>query len=63
MGYFRFHRSLRLFPGLRLNLSKTGPSLSLGVRGATLNLGRKFTWTTLSLPGTGLSYITRKRRR
>ena len=62
MGYFRFHKSLRLFPGLRLNFSKTGLSISLGGRGASLNLGRRMVQTTLSLPGTGLSYITRKRR-
>ena len=31
-------------------------SLSAGIRGFTLNIGRKGTRTTTSLPGTGLSY-------
>jgi hypothetical protein len=52
----RFHKSLRIARGLRLNLSKTGPSLSLGGKGLTFNLGKKGTRTTLGLPGSGLSY-------
>ena len=62
MGYFRFHKSLRLLPGVRLNASKTGVSWSFGFPGAHLNIARRFIQTTLSLPGTGLSYITRRRR-
>ena len=61
MGYF--HRSLRRLPGLRLDLSKSGLSLSFGVLGARLGLSRKFMQTTLSQPGTGLSYIWRNRRK
>ncbi len=57
MGYFRFHRSLKLIPGVRLNLSKTGASVSLGVRGARLNLGPRGVRTTVGIPGSGLSYI------
>ena len=39
---FRFHKRLRIFPGLWINLSKRGGSLSVGGRGATINvsLGR-----------------------
>ena len=61
MAYLRFHRSVRLLPGLRLNLVKTGPSLSLGPRGARLNVGRAGWRTTFSLLGTDLSLINRKR--
>ena len=53
---FRFSRSLRLAPGIRVNLSKSGSSLSLGRRGATLNFSKRGTRATVGLPGTGLSY-------
>ena len=53
---FRFHRTVRLFPGLRLNVSKSGVSASIGTRGAWLTFGRKGTRATVGLPGTGISY-------
>ena len=53
---FRFHRTIRLLPGLRLNVSKSGVSTSIGTRGAWLTFGRKGTRTTVGLPGTGISY-------
>lgn len=65
---FRYRKSIRLAPGLRINLSKSGPSLSVGRRGATVNFGPKGTKLTVGIPGTGLSYqtklgpSTRKRR-
>ena len=52
----RFHRTVRLFPGLRLNLSKSGVSASVGTRGAWFTFGRNGTRTTVGLPGTGISY-------
>ena len=53
----RFRKSIRLVPGLKLNLSKKGlSSLSVGGKGMTYNIGRKGTRTTGSLPGSGLSY-------
>lgn len=39
-----------------MNLSKSGPSLSLGPRGLKHTIGPRGSRTTLSLPGTGLSY-------
>jgi len=59
---FRFRRSIRLLPGLRVNLGKKGASLSVGGRGATLNWSAKGTRTTVGLPGTGLSYTHYERR-
>ncbi len=56
----RFHKSLKILPGLRLNISKSGPSLSLGGAGASLNLGKKGARATLGAPGTGLSYTSSK---
>ena len=53
---FRFRRTIRLGKGLRINISKSGTSLSLGHRGATVNFGPKGEKLTLGLPGSGLSY-------
>jgi len=53
---FRFRRSVRLFPGLRLNVSRSRVSGSIGGRGAWLTIGPKGTRATLGIPGTGLSY-------
>ena len=55
---FRFRRSLKLFPGVRVNLSKSGTSLSLGGKGLSYNIGAKGTKTTAGIPGSGLSYST-----
>jgi len=58
---FRFRRSLRLAPGLRINLAKKGASISVGGRGFTRNFSRRGVRTTVGLPGTGLSYSTPRR--
>lgn len=60
---FRFRQALRIFPGLRLNLSKSGVSASVGVQGATLNVGRKGIRGTVGVPGSGMSYSTMLLRR
>jgi hypothetical protein len=64
MGW-RFRKRKRIGPGMSLNLGKRGGSLSVGRRGASVNVGRRGTTGTLSLLGTGLSYVARlgKRRR
>jgi hypothetical protein len=41
MGSFRFYHRVRVFPGLSVNLSRSGPSLSVGVRGAHVTVGRR----------------------
>jgi hypothetical protein len=53
---FRFHKSLSLLPGLRLNLSKSGPSVSVGGKGLSYNIGPKGSRQTVGLPGSGISY-------
>src|SRR5690348_12075074 len=52
----RFHRVFSILPGLRINLSKTGLSTSVGPRGADVNIGRHGVTTNAGIPGTGLSY-------
>ncbi len=52
----RFRKTVRILPGIRLNVTKKGlSSLSVGGKGATWNIGRKGTRTTVGLPGTGIS--------
>ena len=53
----RFQKRIKIFPGVYINLSKSGVSASVGGKGATVNVGstgRKM--VTVGLPGTGLSY-------
>ena len=53
----RFRKSIKLFPGVRFNFSKSGISTSLGVEGATINVKPGCaTSATVGIPGTGLSH-------
>ncbi len=52
----KFRKRIRLLPGIWLNISKSGVSTSIGGKGATVNIGKQGTKSTLSIPGTGLSY-------
>jgi hypothetical protein len=61
MGW-RFQRRRKLLPGVTLNVGKRGGSLSFGPRGAKLNAGRRGLTGTLTLLGTGISYVKRLRR-
>ena len=58
MGNFRFYRRVSIFPGLSVNLSKSGPSLTVGMRGAHMTFGSSGVTRTVGIPGTGLSYRT-----
>jgi len=55
---FRFSRSIKILPGVRLNFSGSGISTSIGPKGATINIGKRGTRATVGLPGSGLSYST-----
>lgn len=55
MGW-RFRQSFTVIPGLRLNLSKSGLSASIGGAPFTMNIGSHGLTETLSIPGTGISY-------
>jgi hypothetical protein len=54
----RFRKSVGVLPGVKVNLSKTGVSTSVGGHGATMNIGTRGRTVTLGIPGTGLSYRT-----
>lgn len=54
--HWRFRKSFKPIPGLKLNLSKTGMSLSIGGAPFTMNLGSRGSVATGSIPGTGISF-------
>lgn len=56
---FRFRKTIKLAPGLRLNLGTRGASLSAGPRGASVTFGRNGVFGNVGIPGTGISYRTR----
>jgi hypothetical protein len=53
---FRFRHSFKIIPGVRLNLSGSGASVSLGPRGAHFTIGPHGTRTTVGLPGSGITW-------
>ena len=54
-----FRQRFKILPGVHLNLSANGLSVSLGAPGATINLSpKRGTRLALGIPGTGLSYRT-----
>lgn len=52
---FRFQKRVKLLPGVTVNLSKSGVSTSVGVKGARITKGHGQTRATVGLPGSGLS--------
>jgi hypothetical protein len=59
MGFFRFRKIIPLGKLFRINLSKTGASLSAGQPGATINIRKDRVDGTVGIPGSGLSYKER----
>jgi hypothetical protein len=57
---WRFRRRLKILPGLWISLSKKGGSLSVGGHGLTANISKKGVRETVGLPGTGISYQTKR---
>lgn len=50
----RFRKSVKLAPGIRMNLSGGGLSWTLGPRGASIGIGKRGTYLNSGIPGTGL---------
>ncbi|WP_406868121.1 DUF4236 domain-containing protein [Paraburkholderia fungorum] len=50
-----FRKSIKIAPGIRINLSKSGISTSIGGKGFTYNTRGRI---TTSIPGTGIRYTT-----
>lgn len=62
MGW-RFQRRKKVLPGLTLNVGKRSASLSAGPRGSKVSAGTRGVGATLTLLGTGLAYVWRRRKR
>ena len=59
---FRFWRRMKIAPGVTVNLSKSGGSLSFGPRGAKFTVSPRGRRTTMGIPGTGLFYTATSSR-
>lgn len=55
----RFRKSIKLAPGIRMNLTGGGLSWTLGPRGASVGIGGRGTYFNAGIPGSGLSSRTR----
>jgi hypothetical protein len=51
----RFRRTFKILPGVKVNVSKGGISVSVGTRGFHLTFGRHGVRQTVGIPGSGLS--------
>lgn len=51
----RFRKSIKLAPGVRINISKNGISTTIGRKGASVSLGKSGVYANLGIPGTGIS--------
>lgn len=56
---FRFRKSKKILPGVRLNFSKSGVGVRVGGKHAGISVGSKGTRMSASIPGTGISYSTK----
>nr|DAF74069.1 MAG TPA: Protein of unknown function (DUF4236) [Caudoviricetes sp.] len=54
----RFRNTIKIAPGVKLNISKSGISTSIGERGNTVNISKRGVRSTIGIPGTGISYST-----
>jgi hypothetical protein len=50
----RFRKSIKLAPGIRMNLSGSGVSWTIGPRGASVGIGKRGSYLNAGLPGSGL---------
>jgi hypothetical protein len=57
MGW-RMFRRITIAPGVRVNISRSGPSLSIGPRGFKKTFSRRGVRTTIGIPGTGVYYTS-----
>lgn len=53
---FRFGKSINLGGGARVNLSRSGVGLSVGGKGGRVGIGPRGGYSSLNIPGTGISY-------
>ena len=51
----RFRRSVKIMPGVKMNFSTSGPSLTVGPKGFTTTFGKRGKYRNVGIPGTGIS--------
>lgn len=56
---FKFRKSIKVAPGVKVNVTHKGIGVSAGVKGARISTGPSGSRITTSLPGTGISYEQR----
>lgn len=58
---FRYRQSIKIAPGVRVNIGKKSVGLSVGTKGfrKSINSSGRVT-TTIGIPGTGISYVDSK---
>ncbi len=52
----RFRKSIKILPGVRVNIGLKGASLNVGPRGASVSISKQGVYTNASIPGTGISF-------
>lgn len=56
-----YRKKIKIAPGVNLNISKKGvSSVSIGKRGASLNINKHGSRATFGIPGSGISYTTKR---
>lgn len=55
----RFRKTIKICKGVKVNVSKSGLSYTIGMPGMSINTGKRGTFANLGLPGTGISYRSR----
>jgi hypothetical protein len=51
----RFRKSVKIAPGIKINLSKSGVSTTIGGKGISANIGSRGAFLNTGIPGTGIS--------
>ena len=50
----RFRKYITIIPGVKINLSKSGVSATIGHKGASVNISKNGTFVNAGIPGTGI---------
>jgi hypothetical protein len=51
----RFRKSIKIAPGVKINLSKSGASTTIGGKGLSANIGSRGAYLNTGISGTGIS--------
>jgi tetratricopeptide (TPR) repeat protein len=62
MAFLRFRKSIKIIPGVKLNISKSGVGVSTGVRGARVGVNSRGSYSSVGIPGSGLYMMSYSRK-